>query len=104
MADYKTIIKTVCGVCGVTVSRLLSPVRTGPVYFARMLAVRFLEEAGETHEAIGWMLNRTRPSITYTSKAHKREYAQNRIFRKKCEIIRYKLDGADKIQESEEQV
>lgn len=92
MLKSEIIINTVCRACGVRVSKLLSPIRTGQLYFARMLAVRFLEEAGETHETIGWLLNRTRPSITYTSKAQKREYEQNKLFRAQCEIIKSKLD------------
>lgn len=92
MHQSQIIINAVCRACGVRVSQLLSPIRTGQLYFARMLAVRFLEEAGGKHETIGWLLNRTRPSISYTSKAHKREYEQNKLFREQCEIIKSKLD------------
>lgn len=92
MSNSQFIINTVCRTCGVRVSKLLSPIRTGQLYFVRMLAVRFLAEAGETHETIGWLLNRTRPSISYTSKAQQREYEQNKLFRRQCEIIKSKLD------------
>lgn len=92
MSQSQIIINTVCRVCQVSVSKLLSPLRTGPVYMARMLAVRFLEANGETHETISWILNRTRPSITYTSKAHKLEFEHNKLFREQCEIIKSKLD------------
>ena len=92
MSQSQIIIDTVCRVCKVSVSKLLSHIRTGPVYEARMLAVRFLEADGNTHETISWILNRTRPSITYTSKAHKLEYEHNKLFRQQCEIIQSKLD------------
>lgn len=92
MPQSQVILNIVCKVCKVSVSKLLSPLRTGPIYEARMLAVRFLEANGETHETIGWILNRTRPSITYTSKAHKLEYEHNKLFRQQCEIIKSKID------------
>ena len=90
--SQQIIINTICRSCGVSVSKLLSPLRTGPVYFVRMLAVRFLEEAGETHETIGWLLNRTRPSITYTAQAQRREFEQNNMFRQMCEILKNRID------------
>ncbi len=92
MQQSQIILNTVCRSCGISVSKLLSPVRTGAVYFVRMLVVRFLVEAGETHETIGWILNRTRPSISYTAMAQKREFQQNKLFRQKYESIKSKLD------------
>lgn len=100
MTKSQIIIETVCRTCKVSVGKLLSPLRTGQVYVARMLAVRFLEEYGHTHETIGWILNRTRPSVTYTSKANRLEYEHNKHFRKLCETIKSKLDEQTKSDKS----
>lgn len=92
MIHSKVILETVSRVSKVSVSKILSPLRSRNIHEARLLAIRFLADKGETHETISWILNRTRPAISYAFKAQKLEYERSERFRKMCETIQSKLD------------
>ena len=93
MTIARHIIKTVCSRLGLRESKLLSPSRVSHLVRARMLVVLLLERRGYTDERIGWLLNRTRPTITVMrNKAHDelRIYA---AFRSDYELIKNAVDN-----------
>ncbi|MBD5318701.1 MAG: hypothetical protein HDS09_05510 [Bacteroides sp.] len=87
------IIKTVCDKLGITESKLLSANRTACLVKARMLVVLLLERRGYTDERIGWLLNRTRPTITVMRNNAHDELRIYAAFRSDYELIKNAVDS-----------
>lgn len=97
MKEVRIIIDAVCKACSLRESQLLSSSRLLPLVLARMIVVLLLERRSYTDERIGWLLNRTRATITVMRhKAHD-ELESNPAFRRRYEIIKNDVDNATSI-------
>lgn len=97
MTQAKLILETVCRELSIRESQLLSPSRLLHLVKARMLAILLLERAGFTDERIGWVLNRTRVTITVMRNKANDELRIYQPFRAKYEQLKTIIDNGTNV-------